>query len=170
MKKHFFVLIILFVIITSGCGITKSKKIPNVQNQDDQTKNTGTKVVTWCDKRTMDFSHETFHEGKLWISSEYYHGMNHAPTVRHLCREDKELFSLEMTWDAAAIHNGKLISRNSEAILPITSINKDPEIKLVEEQNKKYKNQVWFTIDEKMFMYDENTNKFIDNRSYYEQS
>lgn len=116
-----------------------------------------TKVITWCDD-------EKPADNKLWISSEFFNGTNHAPTIRHLCRGNKELFSLEMTWDdTAGVHTGKLISKNSGVILSITSKNKDPEVKLIDEQNKKHSDQVWFTVDGKTFMYDENTNQFIEN-------
>lgn len=115
------------------------------------------KVITWCDdKKSVD--------NELWISSQFFNGMNHAPTIRHLCRENKELFSLEMTWDdTASVHTGKLISKNSGVTLSITSKKIDPEVKLIDEQNKKHSDQVWFTIDGNIFTYDENTNTFIEN-------
>ena len=145
MKNHLLLSILILVLVSSGCDITQTEKI-----------------ITWCDKTDMEYEKETFHEGKLWISSENFNGMNHAPAIRHFCREDKEYFFLEMIeWaGTAGTHQGKLISKKSGKSFPITSTNTDPQVKLIEEKNKSTTSQVWFTLDGKTFMYDENTDKF----------
>ncbi len=149
MLKYFFVAIIFFVIVGAGCTPTK-----NTQTINEQTNNRQTKVITWCDdKKSVD--------SELWISSDYFSGMNHAPTIRHICRGNKELFYFEMVWDdSASVHLGTLKSRNSEASLSISSKNIDPEFELLQNQEK---NKVQFTIDKKIFMYDEDNDKFIEN-------
>jgi len=149
MSKYFFVSVIFFVIVGAGCTPTK-----NTQTINEQTNNSQTKVITWCDdKKSVD--------GELWISSEYFNGMNHAPTIRHICRGDKELFYLGMVWDdSVAIHTGTLKSKNSETSLSISSKNKEPEFELLQNQDK---NKVRFTIDKKIFMYDGDNDKFIEN-------
>ncbi len=131
-------------IITESFQITGSR----------ETKNMETKVILWCDdEKSVD--------NELWISSEDFNGMNHAPTIRHVCRGNKELFRLEMVWDdSASVHLGTLKSNNSEASLSISSKNKDPEFKLLQNQEK---NKVQLTIDEKIFTYDEANDKFIKN-------
>lgn len=172
MKKHFFVPALVFIVINSGCSIAKIEPIRSVQEESKQVQEPTTqiqkpeeKIITWCDKSNMEYQKEIFHEGKLWISSEYFNGINHAPTIRHLCRENKESFSLEMAeWDGTSItHHGKLISKKSGKIFAITSINTDPEVKLIEEKNENKTNRVWFTLDDKTFVYNENTDTFVKN-------
>lgn len=169
MKKYLFIPVFIFIIVSSGCGITEIEPITSVQEKSKQVEQPTIqiqkpkeKIITWCDKVDMGDQKEIFHEGKLWISSEYFNGMNHAPTIRHFCREDKEFFSLEMSeWDGTiSTHHGKLISGKSKNDFSVTSMNKDPEVKLIEEKNKNNINQIWFTLDGKTFMYDENTDKF----------
>lgn len=163
MRKNLFIPVILFIMMSTGCGITKSVQIDNFE-QKENTQNAENKTVTWCDKRTMKESKETFHEGNLWISSEYFNGTNHAPTVRHFCHGDKEIFTLEMEWDDnTSLHKGKLILSESKVTLPISSKNKDPEVQFVEENNKENNNQVWFTLDGRTFLFDRGANKFIEN-------
>lgn len=171
MKKYLFLPVFIFIMVSSGCGITKIQPTTSVREESKQTQESTTtiqkpkeKIISWCDKRDMEYQKETFHEGKLWISSEYFSGMNHAPAVRHFCREDKEIFALEMEWNNnASVHKGKLISNGSDATLSINSKNKDPEVQLVEEQNKKNESQLWFTLDGKIFLFDQDENKFVEN-------
>ncbi len=162
MKKYFFLPVLVSIIVSSGCGISQNEPTQGVQEESKQVQESKEKIITWCDKVGMEGQKEIFHEGKLWISSEYFNGMNHAPTIRHFCREDKEFFSLEMSeWDdTTSTHYGKLISGKSKNSFSVTSTNKDPEVKLIEEKNKNNINQIWFTLDGKTFMYDENPDKF----------
>lgn len=162
MKKYFFLPILVSIIVSSGCGISQNEPTNGIQEESKQVQKSKEKIITWCDKSDMEDQKEIFHEGKLWISSENFNGVNHAPTIRHFCREDKEFFSLEMLeWDGTtSTHHGKLISWKSKTAFSVTLTNKDPEVKLIEEKNKNDKNQIWFTVDGKTFMYDENTEKF----------
>ena len=122
---------------------------------DDTTK----KVINWCYT-----DGENIGNNELWISSEYFNGMNHAPTIRHVCRGGEELFHLQMEWDDnTSIHTGKLISKTSGDMMTVTSTYKDPEFKLYTEQNKIRYHQVWLIIDNKLFMYEEFTGEFMDN-------
>ncbi len=149
-------------MMSTGCGVIKNVQIDTVE-QKENTQNIENKMVTWCDKHTMEESKEVLHEGKLWISSEYFNGMDHAPTTRHFCREEKEIFILEMEWnDNASVHKGKLISNSSNVSFSVSSNNKDPEVQLLDEQNKKSDNQIWFTLDGKIFLFDQVENTFID--------
>lgn len=159
MKKHFFLPILIVVAISSGCGITKIEPIQNVQEPNEQGQVPKEKMVTWCDVRTMSESHEKFHEGRLWISSESFSGMNHAPTIRHFCREYTEFFTLQMN----GREKGTLVSKKSGKSFQFTSTNTEPEVKLIEEKSKTNKTQVWFTIDGKTFVYDEVTDTFKEN-------
>ncbi len=149
MSKYFFASIIFFVIVGVGCAPAK-----NTQTINEQTNNSQIKVIDWCDE-------EKFAGNELRISSEYFNGMYHAPTIRHVCRGNKELFYLEMVWnDSATVHTGTLKSKKTEASLPISSENKDPEFELLQIQDK---DKVQFTIDKKIFIYDEDNDKFIEN-------
>lgn len=140
-----------------GDKISDSCKKENTEINND-------KVVTWCDKRMMEELKETFHQGNLWISSEEFSGINHAPTVQHFCHEDTELFTLEMEWsNDASVYKGKLISKNSNGTFLVNSKNKDPKVELLNERNGKNNNEVWFTLDGKIFLFDLTTNKFIEN-------
>lgn len=164
MKKYLFVLMAIFVSINSGCAIEKDGQSKSIQKQNKKTEAPKEKIITWCDNHTMNEAHEKFHQGGLWISSEYSNGMVHSPTIQHFCREDKELFSLEIQWSKGAFnYKGNLISKKSGILFPVTSTNQDPEMQLIEERNKNQTNQAWFTIDGKTFMYDENMDKFIKN-------
>lgn len=131
-----------YAIAMKDCELTNSVSASN------------SKVIPWCDARKSA-------ENELWISSESFNGMNHAPTIRHVCRENEELFYLQMVWDdSAAVHTGIIKSKSSETSLSISSENIDPEFKLLQDQDK---NTVRFTIDKKIFMYDEDNDKFIAN-------
>ncbi|OGF31969.1 hypothetical protein A2533_04560 [Candidatus Falkowbacteria bacterium RIFOXYD2_FULL_35_9] len=149
MLKYFFVPIIFFVIVGAGCTSTR-----NTQTTDKQSENIQTKVITWCDEVKPT-------NNELWISSEFFNGMNHAPTIRHVCQGNEELFYLEMVWDdSASPHTGTLVSKKSKASLPISSENKDPEFELLSNQNE---GKVLFSIDKKIFMYDIANKKFTVN-------
>jgi len=149
MYKYFFVLIIFLATIGAGCT-----PIKNAQEKNNQVR-----VIDWCDHAVVGA--EEVSDDQLWISSEYFNGMNHGPTIRRVCRGNEELFSLKMVWDdSASVHTGSLISKKSEASLPISSELKDPEFELTQNQDK---DKVLFTIDKKIFVYDENDDKFIEN-------
>lgn len=112
------------------------------------------KKIYWC-----DFEEDS--KTGLWISSNYYSGMNHAPTDRHICRGKKELFYLIMDWDDTTNdHIGSLFAVNSSSTFPISSVNKDPELKLLDTQNVNYSNQIRFSIDGKVIIFDESKNNF----------
>lgn len=149
MLKYFFVTIIFFVIVGAGC--TQEN---NTQTTDKQSKNTQTKIITWCNEAKST-------DNELWISSEFFSGMNHAPTIRHVCRGNEELFHLEMVWDdSASPHTGTLVSKKSQTSLPISSENKDPEFELLPNQTEE---KVLFSVDKKIFMYDITADKFTAN-------
>ena len=58
------------------------------------TETVATKENSWCNKQTqVEAGITNITENQLWISSEYFNGMNHGPTLRHICQNEVELFS-----------------------------------------------------------------------------
>ena len=172
MPKIKLILFFSFLLITTGCARSPiGQQLPTTPEQEvttvapvagqdtDKEKN-----ISWCDKNLQlekDAQKISEDENELWISSDYYSGMNHAPTVRHICRGSKELFYLQMDWDqTAALHAGKLITAHSSNTLSISSVNVDPEVELIENKNHLFSKQVLVLIDGKIVVFDETNNTF----------
>lgn len=173
MKKIIFLLV--GVMLISGCsyqglvgnykkpaGVMEPTGVEEKNNIATNTQDTSgrTKVVNWCDEKTVGAN-------ELWISSEDFNGLNHAPSVRHVCRGDKELFYLQMDWNGetlkpGATQTGKLIAVDSTNVFPITSVNKDPEVKLVEDKNSQSQNTITILVDGKNIIFDLATKKFSE--------
>lgn len=135
-------------------GSDSTKLVEVIEKSNVVVKNletTPSKIINWCDdKKTA--------ANELWISSENFSGMNHAPSIRHVCRGDKELFYLQMNWDdSSEEHAGYLTSKKSAISLQILSKNKDPELLLSSQQDK---DGVRFAVDKKEFVYDESAGTF----------
>ena len=117
------------------------------------------KRINWCseEKRLQTGSGKS-----VWISSEYFSGFRHGPTIRHICRDDKELFYLQMDWDGRAkIHTGELFAISSSSTKAVSSLNTDPDFKLLEPDTS-HPDQIRFAVDGKMGIFDEAHNRFMD--------
>ncbi|NCS99502.1 hypothetical protein GW765_00815 [Candidatus Parcubacteria bacterium] len=125
-------------------------RVDNIVEPIPVEQNTIEKKSSWCIEA----------KNGLWISSEFFNGMTHAPTIQHICRGENEVFYLLMDWDDTAIqHTGKLIAVHSSSTFFVVSVHKDPEIILLDAQNNQYPNQVWISIDGMTVIFDE-TNSF----------
>jgi hypothetical protein len=141
------------------------KSIGKLSVSNDQKIKNSQITQNWCANPMSEKVPED--KTKLWISSDNYQGMNHAPSVRHICRGEKELFYLLMDWDdKAVVHTGRLIvvtpantfpplPENIVTAFPVSSANKDPEVKIIENKNKESSDQVLVSIDGKIIIYDE---------------
>jgi hypothetical protein len=132
---------------------------PQIQHTSS-TSSKKVKIVNWCNKSyadDRDIDKVKAENGKVWVISQFSYGWYHAPTIRHVCREEKEIFYLEMQWTNKRIHMGKLISTSSSSTYNIKSVYEDPEFKLLE---SKKSNQIVFSVDGRIIVYDELTNKF----------
>jgi len=138
----------------------------------EQKINNSNKTINWCDERnaTENNAIETAKKNGLWISSEYFSGMNHAPTIRHICRGNNELFYLNMDWNgsnpAARIYKGVLYAYSSSTAYKFTVVNSEPEVKLIDSLDKLDPNKIYFSIDSHIMVFDELNNTF---KPYYDQ-
>lgn len=158
--KTFLLLASLFIaLVVSGCG-NSDKEV--AQNNIEKKENiTVGQKQAWCTKAEMTAQAESANENGLWISSEYYQGINPAPTVRHICRGEQELFYLQMDWgNNVSQYIGNLIAIKGVSKFPFVSVNKDPSIVLVESQSKEFPNQVSVYLDGRIVIYDEISNSF----------
>ncbi len=104
----------------------------------------------------------TKEKNALWVSPEHFNGMNHAPTIQHVCRGEKELFFLEMNWDDGATqHTGALIAFSSSSTMPISSPKTDPDFKLLD-SDIDHPDQIRISIDGKIIIFDEGRNQFAN--------
>jgi hypothetical protein len=159
-KQYFLLPLFIFAFFLTGCS-SSNTSADNTLPSSTQTAPDGQnlKVINWC----LERDNRSMYQDGLWISSDYFSGMRHAPTVRHVCRAGKELFYLEMVWDDnVSIHTGVLVSTDSSGEhLRISSLKKDPLLVLLDEKNKPQPGTgVWFTIDEDTFFYDEKIAQF----------
>ncbi len=139
-------------------SIISSTEIKNTSSSEPAK----VKIVNWCNRgeeNDMRVDKVKAENGKVWVVSDFYSGMQHAPTVRHVCRENKEIFYLKMDWAAASKKTrvGKLISISSSSTFNIKSTHTDPEFKLLE---SKKSNQITVSVDGRIIVYDEVTKKF----------
>lgn len=145
--------------IVSSFKFIKVDKLVQNNNQE--------KRPSSCDEemRSKKDREETLvDENTLWISSEYYSGMHHAPTIRHVCRGHNELFYLQMDWnDKAITHTGALIAIHSSSTFRISSKNVDPEFELLQDKNNQHLKQVWVSVDGKTVVFDEVNNMFSNS-------
>jgi len=126
----------------------------------------GQKMISWCG--ADEYNEEKRIRGNampdknsFWIYSQYFNGMNHGPTIRHVCHEDKELFFLQMDWGMnTSTYTGKLISVNSLTEFMVTSTEQDPEFELLESGEESQSDNVRISIDGKIVFFDAVNNKF----------
>jgi hypothetical protein len=162
MVRLYVLLLILF--FTTGCSSRQNVSIissPEIQNTSS-TESAKVKIVNWCNRgegNDMWVDKVKAENGKVWVVSEFFNGMEHAPTVRHVCRENKEVFYLKMDWAEASKRTRvcKLISLSSLSTFNINSSQTDPEFKLLE---SKKSNQIVVLVDGKIVVYDEANNIF----------
>ncbi len=158
--------LVFILIFTSGCSTHKNTyRAPTQENKTITTYSTSAKIINNCildDKAAGMVKEETTAEkGKVWIISEHFNGMVHGPTLRHVCREGQEVFSLQMDWSTKNIHTGKLIATTSSSTFSIQSSQTDPDFTLLE---SKKPNQITVSIDGKNVTYDEVNKKFLTHK------
>jgi hypothetical protein len=161
MLRPYVLLVVLF--FSTGCSLSQYKSAdmsPEIKNISP-VQSTKVKIVNWCNKSyadDRDIDIVKAENGKVWVISEFSSGWYHAPTIRHVCREEKEIFYLEMKWETyKGNHVGKLISVNSSSTFNIKSTHTDPEFKLLD---SKKSNQITVSVDSRIVVYDEVTNNF----------
>lgn len=161
MKRSLYLIglsIIALSLTGAGC-VSSSNPLPASTTKTPLDRDDEIKQINWCNETNRSQSDQ----GEVvWISSENFNGSQHAPSIRHICKNNKELFRLQMDWDDfATLHRGQLIAASSSGTRAISSSYIDPDLKIMMPDTSK-PDQLRFSIDGQIHTFDERHNQFIN--------
>lgn len=160
---------LLAILLGVGCKIPE-RSLTAVLLESEPYKEAppypGGKVVSWCDTSDTKEANKKRENNELWVSSEMFNGMNHAATIRHVCRGKQELFFMEMDWvgKTAAKQTGKFVTGDKKTAFKFSVSNWDPEFTLLDTQAAQHPGEVWMRVEGKIFVFDEQEGVFYGGR------
>lgn len=166
--RNYFPLLLLPLVLTAvlgaGCSTPPAPTVSDANNNNNNNNETAIvkndKQSSWC--RNPEGASAPKGVNLLWISSETFSGMNHAPTIRHVCQGNQELFFMQMEWNGdAKPHKGNLVAINSSSTKNFTSTKQDPDFELLE-TDAAHPNQIRVSIDDSIIIFDKNSKRFVE--------
>lgn len=160
MKISLSLVCLVLVLVGAGCNSqTPTERVPLQQvPYTAEPIPPGGKMVMWCDERHRGFVESTA-QTTLWTYPESFSGMNHEPTIYHVCNNTDELFSIQMQQSSADnTYTWNFVVPGSNSAFVFTALSRDPEVDLMEEESTA--DTILVTIDGRVYFYETATKQF----------